>query len=56
MDPVTNHATTALCARAAWAETIIKSKNLAVKGSHNQSNYFYAVTLTLNVFCTGKGV
>lgn len=56
MNPVTNPVTPALFARSAWNIAQSNSKNIAVKGQHRQFNYFYAVTLALNILCTSKGV
>ena len=54
MDLNTDSTATALSASSTWAITLPKSELVAVKGARELIDYFYAITLLLNLLCSGK--
>ena len=54
MDFTTNATVTALSAWSVWVDTAVNSEIMSVKRAHQQIENFYAVTLALNLLCTGK--
>ena len=54
MDLITNSTVTALSVSSVWTITGGGSELTAMTEGHVQVDYFYAITLALNLLCTGK--
>ena len=54
MDFITDSTVTAFSVTSVWAVTGDGSELTAMTEGHVQVDYFYAITLALNLLCTGK--